>query len=62
MARSIPRSPLFHKGLTVFTAKGTALPLAGPSKDGLIAPEPENSDNKVLQAHHVVRDATEKYR
>lgn len=52
MVRSIPRSPLFHKGLTVYTTNGTALPLPEPFPADATTQETESSDNKVLDAHH----------
>jgi hypothetical protein len=52
MARSTSRSPLFHKGLTVYTSNGDALPLAEPSPADSTAQETEASDTKVLSARH----------
>jgi len=60
MARSIPRSPLFHKGLTAFTSSGASLPLAERSSANSTGQEKESSDNKVLPAHHV-RAATQEH-
>lgn len=52
MARSIARSPLFHKGLTVFTSNGTALPLSEPSSADPEAQETESSDDRVSPARN----------
>jgi hypothetical protein len=52
MARSISRSPLFHKGLTVFTTNGKTLPLADPSPIDSHTREAEGVDNNVLSARH----------
>jgi pyruvate, water dikinase len=53
MARTISRSPLFHKGLTVFTSNGAALPLAEPSPADSPARETGSPDHTVSPQRHI---------
>lgn len=60
MTRSVSRSPLFHKGLTVFTPNGTALPRSAPAPAAATAPDTEGSDNELLSAHHIRAGSNER--